>query len=245
MNEPVEETTGEDETVEPEGNGSDHEDEEGEESFLDPYYQSTDSSGCRFPGCFDSLDLLDLIAGISVRYNSEPFRHGGVRAVLGEQGNSFALSAGIGVTRVGGKRGFSSGLLILTPCPVGFDILYERVNTGREDFSLFYGGVVSQIVFDSPFQLLLGPQAVFPREDGRWTLAGVGILMKGSYLFLDGKGISADYRLSWIGGLPLHRYEMRLSWFNAPFEIWAGYSFLRNCAGEMLHGPCAGSGVQF
>ena len=227
------------------GEGNDGDSEDGD-TFLDPYYEAEkDTSGCFLSGCFELVDFPGLLTGIDVSYNPDPFRHDGVRSIFGETGNPLAFSMDIGLSKVGENKGYTAQAMLLTPTPLGVEALLHRVSPGEgePDFSLVYLGIPVQFAYGSPLQLMLEPQLVFPREDHRWTLTGGGIGLLTEFLFLDGGGLSADYRLTWINGLPMHRGEARLSWYSVPMRLWAGYTMLRNCRGETLQGPCAGLGL--
>lgn len=217
------------------------ENDEDDDSFLAPYYESEDTTGCFLTGCSDSWDILRIITSVKVRYNSNPAGKGGVRAFLGGRGNPVALNMRIGLSSLENSPGYTAGLLFRTPSPIVFDVLYHRVDSEEFNaFSLLYTGMGTQLVYNSPLQLMLGPQAAFPAEDGRSTLAGWGFGLLGEYSFGDRIGTALDYRLVWIRSLPLHRGEMRISWSSAPMKIFIGCSFLRNSKGEHIFDPCAG-----
>jgi hypothetical protein len=224
-----------------------------EEPFLTPYYQAGDSTseessedGC-FPSdgcCGTALDIFRWVSLIEVSHRPDPFREGGVRSELGDDGNPFGLSASAGISRLDDGKGLVAGARLLTPCPAGIELLYHRADgADGGEFSLLYAGVPFQLAFGSPLQVALGPQLVFPKEEGRYTLTGVGLGLAAGCLFLDDAGVSIDYRLAWVNGLPLQRGELRLSWYMLPAELWAGYGFLRNSLGEVLSGPSAGVGL--
>ena len=217
------------------------EDTEEGDSFLDPYYESKDTTGCFLTGCSDSWDIIRLITSINVRYNSNPAENEGVRVFLGGKGNPVALNMRFGLSGIVSSPGYVAGVLFRTPSPIVFDILYHRVNSERFNaFSLLYTGIETQLVYNLPLQLMLGGQAVFPIEDGRSTLAGWGFGLLGEYSFGDHIGIALDYRLVWVRSLPLHRGELRISWSAAPMKLYIGYSFLRNNIGDHILDPCAG-----
>jgi len=225
----------------------DDEDTNEEVPFLEPYYESEDTSGCSLTGCSGPGDIIRIIAGIDVRYNSDPAQHRGVRAILGSKGNAAALNIRFGLTSIELETGYSAAIMFRTPSPLGLDILYQRVNTeeGSSGFSLIYTGIVSQLAYNSPLQLMFGAQFVFPVEDDRETLTGGGFGLLGQYNFPRRIGIAFDYRLVWVRNLPLHRGEMRVSWSSAPVELFVGYNILRNCNGVQLNGPIAGVGLVF
>jgi hypothetical protein len=225
----------------------DTDDDEDEDSFLDPYYESEDSSGCTLDGCFDAGDILRLITAIDVRYNSDPFEHAGVRAVLGKKGNPIAVNIRLGLSGLEDNAGFAAQVILRTPSPLGLDVLYHRVSSGEgsSGFSLLYTGLVTQLLYNSPLQLMFGAQMVFPSGDERETLTGAGFELLGQYLFDDRIGLALDYRLVWIHSLPLQRGELRLSWVSAPIEFFAGYGFMRNSNGDYIKNPCAGVGIFF
>lgn len=221
-----------------------------EESFLDPYYAAEDSSsgssdeGGGSSGCWDLVDLPGILTEIRLSHHADPFRSGGVRTVSGDRGNPFGFSASAGISRIEDARGLVAGARLLTPCPVGIDVLVHRVPSAeRETFSLLYAGMPIQLTCGLPLQLALGPELVFPREGGRYTLTGAGAILAADWFFLDSGGLSLDCRLAWVNRLPLHRVAVRLSWYTLPGELWAGVVLLRNSAGEILSGPSAGVGV--
>ncbi len=222
------------------------EDTEDEDSFLDPYYESKDTTGCFLTGCSDSWDIIRIITAVSVRYNSNPAEKGGVRAFLGSKGNPVALNMRFGLSGIENNPGYVAAVLFRTPSPIVFDVLYHRVNSEEfNDFSLLYTGIETQILFNLPLQLMLGAQAAFPTEDGRSTLAGWGFGLLGECGFRDRIGIALDYRLVWVRSLPLHRGEMRISWSSAPVKLFIGCSFLRNNIGDHIFDPCAGLEIFF
>lgn len=227
--------------------GDDESTDKEEDSFLEPYYESKDSTGCFTGSCGEFWDIFRIIASVDVRYNSNPERHDGVRTLLGRKGNSVALNARFGLCVVEGDGvGYMTEVLFRTPTPLILDFLYHRVEKeGTEDFTLFYAGLLSQIVYDSPLELMLGAQVVFPAEDGKEVLSGAGFELLCQYSFRNRLGAAVDYRLTWIRNLPLQRGEFRLSWISAPVELYAGYNYLRNCGGDFISGPCAGIGLFF
>lgn len=221
-----------------------------EETFLAPYYEADsaeagEDEGCStFDGCWETFDLFRILGAIEVRHHPDPFRYDGVRSQLGEEGAPFGLHASLGIARLDDGRGVVVGARLLTPCPAGVHLLYQTVDgEGGEAFSLLYAGVPFELSFGSPLQLSVGPEAVFPREEGRHALAGYGLGLEAGFLFLDAGAASLDWRLAWVNGLPLQRGEARLSWFVLPAELWAGFGFLRNASGGVLSGPSAGVGL--
>lgn len=217
------------------------ENDEDDDSFLAPYYESKDTTGCFLTGCSDSWDIFRIIASVKVRYNSNPAEKGDVRAFLGGRGNPVALNMRFGLSGIDSSPGYAAGLLFRTPSPIVFDVLYHRVDSEEFNaFSLLYTGIGTQLIYNSPLQLMLGAQAAFPAEDGRSTLAGWGFGLLGEYSFGNRFGTALDYRLVWIRSLPLHRGEIRISWSSAPLKIFIGCSFLRNNEGEHIFEPCAG-----
>ncbi len=217
------------------------EDSEDDDSFLDPYYESKDTTGCFLTGCSDSWDIIRIITAIKVRYNSNPAENGGVRAILEGTGNPVALNMRFGLSGMENNSGYMTGVLLRTPSPIVFDILYHRVNSEEfSTFSVLFTGIETQLVYNLPLQLMLGAQAVFPAEDGRSTLTGWGFGLLGEYSFEGRIGIALDYRLVWVRSLPLHRGEMRISWSSAPMKLFIGCSFLRNNIGDHIFDPCAG-----
>ncbi len=225
---------------------SDEENEE-EDSFLDPYYESKDTTGCLLTGCSDPWNIFRIISAVDVRYNSDPSECSGIRNYLGDSGNPIALNVRFGLSGLEDDAGYVGEVLFRTPSPLGLNILFHRVFSGEDSsgFSLLYTGLVTQIVYNTPLQLMIGAQVVFPIEDGKDVLTGGGFEVLGRYNFEDRIGMVLDYRLVWIRSLPLHRGEFRLSWSSAPFEVYGGYSFLRNSAGDWIPGPCAGVGLFF
>ena len=222
------------------------EDTEEDDSFLDPYYESKDTTGCFLNGCSDSWDIIRIITAVNVRYNSHPAEKGGVRAFLGSTGNPVALNVRIGLSGAENNPGYMVGVLFRTPSPIVFDILYHRVNSEDFDaFSILYTGIETQLVYNLPLQLMLGAQAAFPTEDGRSTLAGWGFGLIGEYSFGDRIGIALDYRLVWVRSLPLQRGEMRIAWSSAPLKLFIGCSFLRNNIGDHIFDPCGGLEIFF
>ena len=218
-----------------------NEDTEDDDSFLDPYYESKDSTGCFLTGCSDSWDIIRLITSINVRYNPNPAEKGGVRAFLGGRGNPVALNMRFGLSGIENSPGYIAGVLFRTSSPIVFDVLYHKVNSEEfNTFSLLYTGIGTQLVYNSPLQLMLGAQAAFPAEDGRSTLAGWGFGLLGEYSFGNCIGTALDYRLVWVRNLPLQRGELRVSWSSAPMKIFIGWSFLRNNKGDHILDPCAG-----
>jgi hypothetical protein len=222
-----------------------------EAPFLSPYYEAGDSTaessggGCfQSDGCFTVLDVVRVIGLIRVSHHSDPFSDGETRSELGDDGNLFGLSASAGIARLDGGKGAVAEARLLTPCPVGIEVLYHRVpDDDSRGFSLLYAGAPFQLAYGSPLQVALSLQVVFPREDGRYALTGTGVGLAAEYFFLDEGGASIDYRLVWVNGLPLHRGELRLSWYMLPAELWAGYAFIMNSDGEVLDGPSAGIGI--
>lgn len=224
---------------------------EEEAPFLAPYYDAGDSTaestggGCfQSDGCFTVMDVFRVVGLIRVSHRSDPFYGGGTRSELGDDGNLFGLSASAGIARLDDGKSLLAEAQLLTPCPVGIEVLYHRVSDDdSRGFSLLYAGAPFQLAYGCPLQVTLGPQLVFPREDGRYTLTGTGVGLAAEYFFMDEGGASIDYRLAWVNGLPIHRGELRLSWYMLPAELWAGYAFLMNSDGEVLHGPSAGVGI--
>jgi len=224
-----------------------------EETFLSPYYDADsteaedEEGGCSgLDGCLETFDVFGLLGRIEVRHHPDPFRHGGVRSAQGVEGSPFGFHASAGVARFGDGDGRSTTVeaRLLTPCPAGASLLVQSVDAGDDgEFLLFHAGIPLDLSYGSPLQLSIGPEAVLAREEGRETLAGVGFDVSAGLLFLDGAGVSLDWRLAWIDHLPLQRGEARLSWFLLPAELWAGWGFLRNAPGRMLSGPSAGVGV--
>lgn len=227
--------------------GTDEESAVEEDSFLEPYYESEDSScGCWDTGVSELLSLLRLITAIDVRYNPNPFEKGGVRSYLGTEGAPIAFSIVTGATETGDGNGFLLDAELFFPCPLGIGVKYEKVRPeNTSDFSLFYIEMPFQLLYDLPVSLEVGPHLIYPHETGKWRISGGGIHLGIGYLFLDNLGMSGDYRLSWISGLPFHDAELRFSWYIHPLELWTGWGLLRNCKGEVLHGVRAGVGVSF
>jgi len=224
----------------------------GSHGFLDPYYAEEETSegcwasGCLSDGCWDLIDIPGLLTIIRVSHHSDPFRQNGVRTVLGDAGHPFGLRAALGVWTPAGEggSGVCAHVNVLTPSIFGVEILYQRVEPAESStFSILYVGAPARLAFNIPLQVTLGAQIAFPREEGEENLFGVGGGLTAELLFGDGGGASIDYRLVWVRGLPLHRGEARLSWFMLPGELWAGYGFLRNSIGEVVHGPSAGVGL--
>jgi len=222
------------------------EDAEDDDSFLAPYYESKDTTGCFLTGCSDSWDIIRIITSVNVRYNSNPAENGGVRAFLGGKGNPVAVNIRFGLSGIESSPGYMAGVLFRTPSPFVFDILYHRVKSEEFNaFSVLYTGIETQLVYNLPLQLMFGAQAAFPTEDGRSTLTGWGFGLLGEYSFEDHFGIALDYRLVWVGNLPLHRGEMRISWSSAPLKLFTGCSILRNNIGDHIFDPCAGLEIFF
>lgn len=217
-----------------------------DDSFLDPYYESKDTTGCFLTGCSDSWDIIRIIASVNVSYNSNPAEKGGVRAFLGGSGNPVALNVRLGLFGLENSPGYMTGVLFRTPSPIVFDILYHRVNSEEFNaFSVLYTGIETQLVYNFPLQLMLGTQVAFPAEDGRSALTGWGFGLFGEYSFGNRIGIELDYRLVWVRSLPLHRGETRISWSSAPMKLFLGCSFLRNNRGDHIFDPCAGLEIFF
>ncbi len=242
------------EAAEDSGDGGGREESGGEEgSFLDPYYEEAEedscpgSSGCWDDGCALFLDLMRPLAMMPVRYEPDPFSRGGARAMLGDagEGNALALDIGSGLSGMGGRLGWSAGMLLRSPSPLCIDALFQSVSPdgGEPSFRLLYSGVRLQVLFDSPLSVMPGIHALVPWEEGRRALAGGGTGLRAELLLPGRWGLSGDYRLSWVSGLPLHRGEARLSRHLGPVAAWAGYGFLRGAGGRLLHGPSAGLGL--
>ncbi len=238
----VEDYTEEEEEPEP-----DEETDEEEDSFLEPYYESEETSpGCMESGCNAMSSLLLALVFADVRYNSNPFDNGGTRSIIGTEGAPLAFSALAGATRTGGGQGWLVDAKLYFPCPLAIAVRYEEVKPEeKKDFSLIYLEVPMQFLYNLPVSLEIGPHLIFIQDEGEDRLTGSGVNLGIEYLFLDNLGISGDYRLSWISHLPLHDGEVHMSWYLSPLELWTGWGILRNSNREVLHGVRAGVGVFF
>ncbi|MBN2587936.1 MAG: hypothetical protein JXA64_07670 [Candidatus Fermentibacteraceae bacterium] len=225
------------------------EEDEGEgtgQSFLDAYYRSDEGGSCSVPGCSDFSDIIRIVAAVRVSYRSNPVGDGGSRVILGSGGNAAALDMRFCPWYFGNGIGYSGSLMFRTPSPWVLETTYHRSEPDDEPgFSLLYAGLMSQLVFDSPLQLMVGGHMVFPWEDGRETLAGGGAGLAGCIQLMPGFAVEIDYRLSWVRSLPLHRGRLMAVWMNPPMEVGAGYILLRNSSGEVIQGPCIGFGLFF
>lgn len=231
---------------EDEGEEEDDEDEEEDsDSFMDPYYESDEDSGCTLKGCDGFWDIFRIIASIDVSYSSR-VSGGSYRVMLGDRGNSVAMDIRTAFCLLNDGSGYETAVDFRTPSPVVIDFMFQRVlMDDKADFSILYAGVLSQLVYASPLEAMLGTHGVFPAEDGKETLGGFGVTLALRYTFSEKISTSFDYRLSWVHSLPLQKGFLGVSWLNAPIEVFAGYSALRNSRGDYVHGPCAGAGLFF
>lgn len=220
------------------------------DSFLDPYRKPDDGkSSC---GCFQSVfwDVFEIplriVSSIDIGYNSDPWKFEGVRALRGA-GNPIAIDLEAGISRTGEERGWEASGTLRFPSPMSLDFLYHdvRPGEGRKEFALLYAGVPIQLLFDSPLSIETGGGLLLGWEDDRDVLSGGYAQLRGRLYYFGGGSLAAEYRLAWLNGRPLQRGSGRLYWCEVPFSLWAGYTVLRNCQGEVLHGPGAGLGVFF
>jgi hypothetical protein len=222
------------------------------DSFLDPYRKPDDgNSSC---GCFESVfrDVLEvpfkIMASVNIGYNSDPWKFSDVRArALRGTGNPFAVDLEAGASRAGEELGWEVSGTFRFPSPMSLDFLYHdvRPGEGRKEFALLYAGIPIQLLFDSPLAIETGGGFLLGWEDDRDVLSGGYAQLRGRLYYFGGGSLAAEYRLAWLNGHPLHRGSGRLYWCEAPFSLWAGYTVLRNCQGDVLHGPGAGLGIFF
>jgi hypothetical protein len=217
-----------------------------EQSFLDAYYRSDEGGSCSLPGCSDIGDIFRIVAALKVSYMSDPARDGGSRVMLGPDGNAAALDIRFCPWYFGNGSGYSGKVMFRTPSPWVLETTYLRSESDDEPgFSLLYAGLMSQLIYDSPLQLMVGGHMVFPWEDGRETLTGAGAGLTGCLQLMPRFAAELDYRLSWVRSLPLHRGQLMVSWMSPPIEVGAGYILLRNSSGAIIQGPCIGLGLFF
>ncbi|MBD3277656.1 MAG: hypothetical protein GF388_05090 [Candidatus Aegiribacteria sp.] len=239
------ETSGQDDDQSEDDEEESDDENDRSDSFLDPYYESDEDSGCTLKGCDGFWDIFRVIASIDVSYSSRPSGTSS-RVMLGDRGNAVAMDMSTAYCLFDEGGGYETAVDLRTPSPIVVDFMFQRVlMDDQADFSILYAGVLSQLVYASPMEAMLGTHGVFPSEDGRETLGGIGFTMKLRYTFSKSFASFFDYRLSWVHNLPLQKGFLGISWQNAPMEIFAGYSALRNSRGEYVYGPGAGAGLFF
>lgn len=228
----------------------DGEGDEEEDGFLDPYYDRGHEGGGSSSGgdgCFDSCsgdlfsDLARLLFSIGITHHAIPYRHGMVRHRLGKGGSPVSLSVEGGMTTAGGGKGALASARFWTPSPffLGGHFASFRPDDSA-DFSLAYPEVGLEVLYNLPVTLSGSGHLLVAWEEDRDPLFGGGLGTSASVFLSELFEVDAQYRISWLEGLPLHSGTARFCWNITWVSAWGGYTVVRNSDGDTIDGPVAG-----